>query len=105
MMPRLPTLVWGACILAASLGLYAVKYRVQTLQKEIAEVTRKLDAERESLHVVSAEWAYLNRPERLQALSEKYLKLKPMRGEQLGDFVSLPYRDEQLLTAASMRND
>lgn len=96
MIPRLSTIAWMCCLAVAAFGLYMVKYRVQAIQEQIAQKTRALEEEREHLRVIAAEWAYLNRPDRLQALAEKYLELKPLGGVQLGSIAMLPYPGENL---------
>lgn len=74
----------------AALGLYLVKYWVQDVQQEVGAVELALNKEKESLHLLNAEWAYLNRPERLKALSEKYLNLAPLKSAQFISFNALP---------------
>ena len=89
-------LFWMVVIVASYVGLYFAKYTVQGIKEEVIEVSRKLDEEREALHVISAEWAYLSRPERLQELNTKYLKLVPVTAEQMADVKSLPTVAEKL---------
>lgn len=90
MTPRFGNAVWLLFIGACAFGLYMVKYRVQAIQGEIAGLTRQWEEERENLHVVAAEWAYLTQPERLQHLSDKYLKLQPQNPVQVADMDTLP---------------
>lgn len=86
---RLPAilclLVFGAC------GVYMVKYKVQAIKKEVAVTERQLFEEKSNLHVLNAEWTYLNRPDRLKELTAKYLDIKPIRGQQIAEFSTLPY--------------
>lgn len=65
--------IWAIVIVVSAFGLFRVKYEVQSIRAQIIETNKELAQEKESLHVVSAEWAYLNRPERLQQLADKYL--------------------------------
>lgn len=74
----------------AALGLYLVKYWVQDVQQEVSAVELALNKEKESLHLLNAEWAYLNRPQRLKALSEKYLNLAPLKSTQFISYNALP---------------
>lgn len=104
-MPRFSMMVWVAMIISAAVGLYHVKYAVQDMQAEVAQLEWQIEQERESLHVVAAEWAYLSRPERVQQLSEKHLKLVPIAAQQFVTWESLPLHlpqaeDEALVPAA-----
>lgn len=99
-MNRLSTVVWMFLIVAAAFLLYMVKYQVQYLRQQVAENTRELETEREGLHVVAAEWAYLNRPERLQVLAQKYLASSEMMVNQVADIQAIPF-PRQLQAAAS----
>ncbi len=90
-MTRLSALIWMLVIVAATFILYSVKYEVQSLRAQIAQTAKELEQEREALNVVSAEWEYLNRPERLQALSEKYLATTSTRVEQIAVVEAIPF--------------
>jgi cell division protein FtsL len=72
-------LLFCACVY----GLFQVKFRVQHLHLEMAEIQKQLEHEKDSIHVLKAEWAYLNQPERLQRLAEKHLKLAEVKSEQI----------------------
>lgn len=90
-MSRLSLLAWMLVIVVAAFLLYRVKYEVQAVRVQIAETSQQLDAERESLHVAAAEWAYLNRPERLQALARKYLSSSTVTVEQIAEVEAIPF--------------
>ncbi len=90
MIIRPATIVWVVLLMAAAFGLYMVKFKVQAVKVEVAATEKHLREEKQNLHVLKAEWTYLTRPERLRELSAKYLPLKPMNGQQLADFGSLP---------------
>lgn len=72
---RVSTVLCVILVAAMVFGVYLVKYQVQTLQQELASKQRELSGERESIHLLGAEWAYLTRPDRLEALQEKHLRL------------------------------
>lgn len=90
-MKRFATLVWMLVIVVSAFLLYRVKYEVQSLRILIADTSRQLEMERESLHVVAAEWAYLNRPERLQQLSAKYLSSDSVMVNQIAEVEAVPF--------------
>lgn len=80
---RITSLVWMACFAVGAFGLYMVKFSVQNLQREVAAAEQQLAQEKESLHLLNAEWAYLNRPERLRQLAEKHLELAPLDSRRI----------------------
>ena len=83
-------------VLLIALGFWAYRENYRT-QAEMAEV-RALQAEigdlREQLSVMNAEWAYLNRPDRLRELADlnfERLQLLPLQPEQFGDVAQVTY--------------
>ena len=90
-MKRFSTLIWMVVIVGAALLLYMAKYQVQALKAQAVETSRELEAEREAMHVVAAEWAYLNRPERLQQLASKYLASSDMTVDQVAEIEAIPF--------------
>lgn len=70
-------------LLFAAYSLFEVKYRVQNLRRELVEMNRQMDNNREAMHVLKAEWAYLNKPERLRMLAEKHLALVHPNSKQM----------------------
>ncbi|MCD6034392.1 MAG: putative secreted (periplasmic) protein [Rickettsiales bacterium] len=79
--------IWAVCatfLLAMTLlSLFQVKNQVRNLDKELEETYRQVAREQNDLRVLKAEWSYLNQPERLASLSDKYLKLAPTRVAQV----------------------
>jgi hypothetical protein len=97
---RPSTLVWVFVLALAFLGLYMVKFEVQSVREQVADATHQLEVERDALHVISAEWAYLSRPERLRSLAAKHLKMAPVQTPQLVAMDSLPERADATRFAA-----
>lgn len=77
-------------VTAAIFGLNHFKFEVREVKNEVKQLERELKKEQNSLHVLEAEWAYLNRPERLQRLSQKYFTLVPLSGTQLVTMKTIP---------------
>ena len=73
-----------------AIGVYLVKYSVQDVQRELAAMKTDLATEKESLHLLNAEWAYLNRPERLRQLADRHLDLVPLDSRQINQVSVLP---------------
>ena len=81
-------------ILAAGAGvaLFQVSYDVSALEDRLTTLNRNIVADQEALHVLRAEWSFLNQPARLEELSQRYLDLQPLNGAQIGDVAMLPVR-------------
>jgi hypothetical protein len=89
-MIRPATLFWIALAGCVGYGLYHLKNEVQARENELFKINRTILAEQEAIHVLRAEWSYLNQPARLQALASRDLKLQPMKPSQLGTIATLP---------------
>lgn len=63
---------------ASGLYLYQSKHRAQMLDREIGRTMKLTEAARDRTGVLRGEWALLNEPERLAALSQTHLGLKTL---------------------------
>jgi cell division protein FtsL len=70
-------------LVALAYVIYQVKYEARALDEEIATLGKQIDEERDGIAVLRAEWSLLNRPERIERLAEKFLKLAPAQPRQL----------------------
>jgi len=70
-------------LVALAYVIYQVKYETRGLDAQIASLNKKIDEERDAIAVLRAEWSLLNRPERIERLARKYLKLAPAKPFQL----------------------
>ena len=84
--------VWMAVVALSAFGLYLVKYSVQEVQRDVAKLEAKLAKEKETVHLLEAEWAYLNRPERLRKLAEGRVDVRPVASANIIDVTRLPSR-------------
>ena len=87
----------GVAVVLAASWTYQVNYLVQEAESRVAHLTRSIDKEREAIAVLNAEWAYLNRPERLRALAETYyaeLRLMPISADHFGIVGQVSFRPE-----------
>lgn len=81
-------------VIAAATWAYRVNYRTQDAMGRVASLQRQIAFERETIAVLRAEWAYLNRPERLLALSEAHfidLRLMPLHPDHFSDTMKVAY--------------
>jgi len=84
---------------------YRVNYATQEAINRVADLRMAIAAEREALDVLRAEWAYLNRPDRLRALATANaaaLMLVDLQPEHYGDaaMVAFPPEPDDLMPAA-----
>lgn len=69
-------LLIGLSVLLGTL-LLRTSQSVQQRESNLARIMRAAEQERETIRVLSAEWAYLNSPARLESLTESYLDIAP----------------------------
>lgn len=91
-----PLLYLFAALAVMGLAFWAYRenYRTQAQLDEMHSVQREIAGLRESLGVLRAEWAYLNRPERLRQLVDMNfdrLRLAPVQSGQLGSARNIDY--------------
>jgi hypothetical protein len=96
-MIRFGRLMMLAFLVAAAYGLYLVKWEVRELKRDNILLEAKILQEERAIRILEAEWAYLNRPDRLKKLVEKHLPLQPTIGEQIAELDHL-YRPAPLET-------
>ena len=100
-MIRLSNLVWVALAMVVGFGLFQLKHQVQELEDEMFRLNRTILAEQQAIHVLKAEWSYINQPQRLQSLASRHLELQPMKPEQLGSLAELPVRGAETALATA----
>ena len=86
-------------------AVYAVKYEVESLEAQKAGLTKTLFEDRNAIRVSWAEWYYLNSPDRLQGLTDKYLPLSKTKPEQIGSIEDIPMRQAGGHVVASVAYD
>ena len=89
---RLATWGWLAAVGLAGFGTFEMKYQVAQVDDELGRVNRLIDADRDQLRVLSAEWSYLTQPARLDQLRQRHLTLVPVTRAQLGNLDQIPFR-------------
>lgn len=82
-MIRPGALLWIGASVIVAIALFLIVYRVKGLEKELASLNQEAVAHAEAIHVLKAEWSFLNRPERLAELASRHLTLQPVVAAQL----------------------
>jgi len=91
-MIRISAFVWIIVLGLLGVGLFQVKYNVQSKEVELRAINRQIDANRSAIHVLDAEWSYLNDPTRLADLTRRHTDLTPTQASQIKHFSDLPPR-------------
>ncbi len=86
-MRTLAFMLAALAVVGLAFWAYRENYATQKVLKETRTLQREIGMAQERLGVLRAEWAYLNRPDRLLALAEinfDRLGLLPLRPDQFG---------------------
>jgi cell division protein FtsL len=80
---RMAGLVATVAMVVSAVGLYQFKHEAQDRRSNIARLRTEIAAQRTAVDLLQAELTFLNRPERIQALAERFLNLQPATMEQV----------------------
>lgn len=88
------------CVIALAFWAYRENYATQAALSDVRDLRHEIREAHERLSVLRAEWAYLNRPDRLRDLAEinfDSLGLLPLHPEQFGNADQVSYPPDPLL--------
>ena len=92
-MIKLSALFWLVLVSATGFAMFAIKYEVQAVADQLAQTTKRADDAERDIRVFDAEWAYLNRPDALAQMNQRYLSLAPIATKQLiANIADIPMR-------------
>jgi hypothetical protein len=83
-------------VAVAAVGLYHFKDRSAERAQEVRSLRAQIAEERERIGLLTAEWNYLNQPDRIQELSKRHLDLERLDARQIGTVESLPMRPVEI---------
>jgi cell division protein FtsL len=87
---RLLHVIAIAALVASAVYVYSVKYQTIYASEQIVKTRHLLDKERDAINILRAEYAFLTRPDRLQALADKQLEMQPLSLHQIVKAADLP---------------
>jgi hypothetical protein len=93
-------LVIGGLVLAAAY-VYRIKFEATVQAERLAKLRDEVRRERDKIAVLRAEWAELDEPARIQALTQRFLKLSPIVPTQFDSLANLPDEPPDFLRPGS----
>lgn len=75
-------------------SLYQVKTGIDERQDHLRRVELKIANTKRDIAVLESEWAYLSRPERIIALSDRLLGMKPISQDRVLPLDGIPVRQQ-----------
>lgn len=100
MRPLASTILWSLLAGGIGVGLFFIKHEVKEQEARLGELNQEIERNQEALHVLKAEWSFLNDPARLRALSERYLSMKVLGPTQVATLDNLPRDANAPMTAS-----
>ena len=85
---------FALAVMGLAYWAYYENYKTQDALRTATALQREIGASRETLSVLEAEWAYLNRPERLADLADlnfERLQLLPITSDRFGSVALIGY--------------
>lgn len=92
-------------LVSSAFYAYTIKYDTTLHGEQLTKLKAKAQKEREAIAVLKAEWQYLNRPDRIQALSDKHLSLRPLAVAQVVRVQDIPMKGPKVDSIARKLED
>ena len=81
-----------ASLVGSAVYAYSISYQTMLFSAQIDKTSDQIQHQRDDIAMLRAEWAHLTRPQRLQALADKYLDLQTLAINQIVSVRDLPDR-------------
>jgi hypothetical protein len=69
---------------------YSIKYETIYYAEQVKKLEKRMERERDAIAVLRAEWQHINKPVRLQVLTDRHLQLQAMQATQVASAKDLP---------------
>ncbi len=100
-MLRLLHLLVVAALVFAAADVYKIKFDSTVMAERLARLRVEIRRERDAIAALRAEWSQLDRPERIQALAQRHLTLRPVDVNQFDSLDRLPDRPIDIVPPAT----
>ncbi|MGL4634933.1 MAG: cell division protein FtsL [Beijerinckiaceae bacterium] len=74
---------------------YSIKYETIYYAEQVKKLEKRLERERDAIAVLRAEWQHVNKPTRLQVLSDRHLQLQALQATQIAKASDLPAKPKE----------
>lgn len=89
-MVRFLNLLAVVALVGSAIYAYSIKYQTIFHAERIVKLKHEIKAEEDQIATLRAEWSHLTRPERIQALADKFLDLQQTGLRQIVSASALP---------------
>jgi cell division protein FtsL len=83
-----------AALVGSAIYAYSIKYETIFRAEEIVQLHQQIKSEEDSIAILRAEWEHVSRPERIEALADKFLDLQQPSLRQIVPIEALPDRKD-----------
>jgi hypothetical protein len=96
-MLRILNIVVIAALVLPAAYVYKIKFEATLQAERVSKLRAEIRRERDAIANLRAEWTQLDRPDRIQALAQRHLRLRPVEVAQFDALDKLPERPVQLV--------
>jgi hypothetical protein len=96
-MLRILNIVIIAALVLPAAYVYKIKFEATLQAERVSKLRAEIRRERDAIANLRAEWTQLDRPDRIQGLAQRHLKLRPIEVAQFDALDKLPERPVQLV--------
>jgi cell division protein FtsL len=89
-MVRILNILAIVALIGSAIAAYTIKYETIFHAETIVKLQHEIKLEQDQIGTLRAEWGHLTRPERIQALADKFLDLQPVALNQIVQAEALP---------------
>jgi cell division protein FtsL len=95
-MVRILNILAIAALIGSAIYAYTIKYETTFHAETIMKLQHEIKLEQDEIGTLRAEWGHLTRPERIQALADKFLDLQAVALNQIVRAEALPGKAQRV---------